>query len=398
MGWALNFFLTANPYSAYKGGLLALDTHLQSDTFFLHNGLVMTISLLLAWGLASRTVFYSPVVTLGLGALVLASLFNGTLEMRPQSVGFDFTTMLLTSMLAFQDAQNKNRMPLNQLFWTASAFTILAIILAVVRPGIWGVVQFDFSRQYRTELIFAALMAAPLLMSISFFAAAYRTLSIPALLWVAALILPVAGGNRTEIIIVLTPALLLVFLHLRGAARLILGVFLVAVIVVSVWYFSVAAIELADIELADDSAIAADVVSGGRLGLLAAHLQAFANSPIVGAGAFFLDDVVFTDLRAASEVGVARSFSEYGIVWGLFQLGIAASASVISVRALRRREAIDPTLRLLALLVLTLLPHFLIHGFSRILTVADFLFWYAVFRLVAEYDGRSYVAPRALHI
>lgn len=125
-----------------------------------------------------------------------------------------------------------------------------------------------------------------------------------------------------------------------------------------------------------------DTFLNHRLALWSFHATTFLENPWFGAGAFAVSRSNY-DGVARSEVGVLSAFSQYGIGFGILQLAMILMAVKNAVVALLN-SAESNDARLVATIVLTMFPLFLLETGTRILNSTHLLFWYSVFWLLAR--------------
>ena len=363
----LAFFATPNPYAALHSGRVGFDASVTSDALAINQALLISCALAMAWLIRAQPVLRAPLVLcIGFVSLLLSGVWNGTLFDKPHSYAYDMGSFLLVSTLALAPHRSEN---LKTLYWLSCLAILLALLAAFLQPSRWGAPNFAFSRIDRGELPLAAYLGCYLLFPALTFVARDIPLWFRLAAWSVISFLTIAMFSRTPIYLFVMPALTYGLCAIRSRLLFcLLSAGLVAFATISLIWFA----ENVDM----------DLLLTGRLELWLFHLKQFAESPLLGGGAFLATRSSDYMGAAESEVGVLKSFAEHGIVWGGTQLWVVATACISALRWLRSKE--DPSMSMYGLVVLTATPLFLLEGFSRILSASEAIFWLCAFRLYAQ--------------
>jgi len=150
------FFLTPNPYAALHSGGVALDALIHSESFAIQSNILTAASLLAASVYAFRSGPALPAFAIVFAFLLLLSgLATAVIFQRPQSYAFDAILMTMVIALARHGALSEiDGRTLRKVFRYSFVILVAAIVLALLKPNVWGFLPFEFSRDSRGEATF----------------------------------------------------------------------------------------------------------------------------------------------------------------------------------------------------------------------------------------------------
>ena len=160
----VNFFLTKNPYTASHSGLIMPDGVAISYSMLFSPSLLASISLLITYLIICRLSFrISLAICAWLFFSFLSGFVNGVMFFRPFTYIFDGFSLLLIGSLALCERTKSLDRSLLLILWFISIATLIGIILSLIRPSVWGVFQFGFSREVRGENVFGNMIGSALI-------------------------------------------------------------------------------------------------------------------------------------------------------------------------------------------------------------------------------------------
>ena len=379
-GMVVNFFLTANPYAANHGGKVAAGAEVFSEKFVLHLGVLLALGIGAA---ACVRVRHIP-LELILGALVITAwvVFTGdmsdALRLYPAGYCYTLLSFIGVAFVAYIDEKQMRSMNGKIFVWLLIILYIIAFVLALLRPTVWGWIPFTFSREERGGIPLATLLALPPLLTTSIVSFSGSRNLIAAVVIVFIVIVESSIMTRTTIMLLVTPLLIaVIFYFLRSfSVRSMQIVFrrfafagylfaLFAVIYGIYWGLS-----------QDDL----EEFVNRRWPLWTWHFELFVDNMAYGAGMFPVVRLGNYDGLAKTEIGVLAVFSQYGAVVGMLQVFIVLRALKRGISSWLDNRATEMS-RFCGIVVITMIPLWLFDSCWRILAAQDLLFWYSVFFL-----------------
>lgn len=369
-----NFFLTPNPYAALHSGGVALDALIRSESFAIQSNILTAASLLVASLYAFRTGPILPFFAIVFTFLLFTSgLATAAIFQRPQSYAFDAIMMTMVIALARHGALSEmDGRILRKIFRYSFVILVAAVVLALLKPNVWGFLPFEFSRDSRGEATLAAMTGPLALVPAAAVALGSISRLERALAYLITATVIASTATRSQLAIALIPLLAYVVLQTRGPARWVL----VALTGMSLFYGFSAFQDRIILQTANQSVLESTLT--GRLDLWAYYWNAFLEHPWLGGGAFLLERASNYGGTAKSEIGVLKTAAEYGLPVALLQLAAVGTALYGSTKKLMQRQGREMD-DFTALLVLALTPNFILHDHARVLNFTDILFWYSVF-------------------
>ncbi len=381
IGFLLNFFLTPNPYSANHSGDAARWADVHSITWVLHAGMFMALAILSALFLRGRRISLRKPALLFLVMISMWMLASGIVSTAiwifPHTYVFITFTFVGVAIVGFNDVKKTCEFNGRRFFQLVLVLYAIGVLMAIVRPGIWGWVPFQFSRAVRGEITLASILALPLLLGTGFVAFKRSRTFVLGLVTVLLMVVEFSFVTRRTMWLISFPFFIgtvffvireyLIPSHLRKVSVVfVTGGFVLVFLCIALGVVFV---------LGQDDLI---VFLNARLTLWHWHWSLFLQEPFWGSGVFPLLRFPGYSGSADSEVGVLAAFSQFGIGFGLFQVGLVFRAIIRSVSTwlYRTDNEFD---KFSGLVVLTMVPVWVFGGSWRILNAYDLVFWYCVF-------------------
>jgi hypothetical protein len=373
-----DFFLTANPYSANHSGHAGADSNIVSYTYFIQTNLITAVSIFCAYFYINKLKLFFPLFPLYFAIWIFFSgTINHAILEHTKSYFFDAILPFFVASIAYHDYRGiYNPEKLRILFWGIFGFVLLGVILALIKPQVWGYLPFAFSRVERGENSLAAISGAHILLPAMALSISSLSKNLRLLVYIFMLFLALSVMTRTLIVYSISPLLLYVFFRTRGFARYIL-------IFITLGACYLGFLFLIDsILLSSSKQTVLEASLTGRYELWEYYWKQLWKSPFIGQGAFMLASPTSTYTGLAnSEIGVLKTATEYGIPAAILQSALVILANISAFRILKNNKSNDLEV-LISLLVFTQTLEFLIQDHYRILTTENFLFWYGIFFLV----------------
>lgn len=379
LGMSANFFLAPNPFAARHSGDAAREAAVVSGGWFLHVGLLLAISICIAL-LWHRVKPDSKIILLVAPILfwfMFSGLASSVIMEEPQTYFYNMFAFLGIALIARYDAGRNDAFNGVAFYNAVVLLCIAGVVLALMRPMVWGKITVEFSRAAKGEATLASLIAGPLLIGVGLAAFRPNMPKITVLLATGLIVLECSFAKRTSIWMVLFPVTLSFCFAAsrkyirRSHARKLLSYaipfvgFLTGVAVV--YYVATNYYDL-------------DAITTGRFTLWKFHWRQFLENWLFGSGAHLVTRLHYTG-KATSEVGVLSAFSQYGIVFGLLQVGLVTVALFRAVRRLLFPVQ-DRMVVMASYVVITCFPIWVFNSYSRIIGSASMIFWYSVFYLL----------------
>lgn len=381
LAMGVNFFLTANPYAAHHSGGAARWTEIHSSSWALHVGILMSSAVIITFILIVRYLSLTSVSMFAVaGILIISSgIASSIIWSFPLSYGFNTFCFVGIGLIAFNDARKFRYFNGRRFITLVLLAYILGIILALVRPGIWGWIPFEFTRSVRGEVTFASIMALPLILTTAFVAFKQTRTLFFSLIIASLAIVEFSFYTRKTIWMIIFPVV--VGIAFWGLKRWFMPKHLqkVTTILIVFFYFFAFFITIY-LVVKHFSQPELEAFLNARLPLWQFHWQLFLEKPLFGVGIFPTERFFYSG-KADSEIGLLAAFSAYGLLFGFFQVFVV-------LKALRRSVAVllydskSELAKFCGIVVITIIPWWFFGGCWRILNALDLLFWYSVFYLV----------------
>jgi hypothetical protein len=386
-GLLVNFAITANPYTAYHGGLAGDAFGVYSDRFVINPAAMYTLvgsAVLLFHG---RVRIATAWLVLVGGGTVLGGLLNGGIFARPVSYAYDFVSIAMISTMARGDAQVADRrgsavVPGAGLL---AAICGLGVALSLWQPERFGPLPFAFTRVGRGEVALWVASGCHLVMMC--YLAARLTNGQPnlkvakwaiALAAVAMIVVSLSTMTRTVIFQSIFPfvfaacaAVLASRKRRIGKGRILLA-FGCSIAMVG----TLVLIYGLPLLLGEDGP-SLNYALSGREDLWVYYWNLARHSPIVGGGITMLADVSDYLGIAMCEIGFLRTLAEKGLLVALPLIALSLASLFKAARCLLRRGSPEFD-RFLGLIVVTEFPNMLFQEHARLLALYNYAYLYAV--------------------
>lgn len=381
LGMGMNFFLTPNPYAAAHSGGAAQWAEVHSSTWTLHTGILMAVSIGTAFLVNMKRISFTWIfVFFSVGIWILLSgLFTSAIWHFPFTYGYNLFALLFVALVAFNDIKASRPFNGGKFFYAVLVVYLAGIALALIRPGIWGWIPFEFGRGTRGEVTLASITALPLIIT-SGLVAFKQVRNISVFLIVATLaVIEFSFYTRTTMWMIAAPVFIGIIFWILKSWFLSPKVGKIAPPLLVFLYFMSFFIccFLVVISLSPDRL---EVFLNARWPLWEFHWQLFLSSPLFGVGAFPLQRFSYTG-NANSEVGLLSAFSQFGFIFGFFQIVVVVAAMKKAMSILLNRVNNNELATFFSIIIITYIPIWLLGGSWRILNAKDFLFWFGVFFL-----------------
>lgn len=376
----INFFLTKNPYSAYHSGSIGNKSKIISKYFFISPAYLILLAALIVFFMNIRKenvykVFVGKIyLLLLLIFLIISGIITNVIFFKVQTYMYDIVMIFLVVILAYSDVKNKKKFynidGIKKILKISIFVFILGIVLAFLKPNIYGILSIKYSRIYRGEITYWLVSGLPLifptLLLLSYEKTRYKILIV---LYSVYVIIIFFTGARALLISSLIP--FLVYFYIKNKNMRFLFLLLIPIIIsMSKKYIFL-----------DYGLDNLDKILNGRFDLWKYHFEAFLSSPILGNGAFLLERSQNYKGIAKSEIGILKWFSENGIVFGSFMVFLSLRAiKKVIIYSIKNYEKIKMMDKILFIIYLSIFLNIL-ENYSRILKFDDFLFWYITFYL-----------------
>jgi len=286
---------------------------------------------------------------------------------------YDGIVFLMVAAIAKNDIahffSNEN---LQKIFTSALFIFALSVILALLRPNIWGYLPFQFSRESRGEVTLAAMTGALIITPCLIFSMNKISFLNRILLFIPILIIVASTATRSVLVSTMIPLILFSMFRLNSGRR-IFYVILIILLLFIIYTF------IGDIFILEKSnSTVLEATLTGRADLWSYYWFKFIKAPFLGHGSFLLERALNYTGEAFSEIGLLKTAAENGIFAAALQLFAVLFACVSAVRSLRNKYSSSIEL-FTSLLVLAITPNFILQDHSRILNSTDFIYWYSVF-------------------
>lgn len=380
LAMGVNFFLTVNPYAAHHSGgaVRWMETH--SSNWALHVGILMTSAVIITSIVIVRYLSLTSISMFAVaGILIISSgIASSAIRSFPLSYGFNAFCFAGVGLIAFNDARKFCYFNGRRFITLVLLAYILGIILALIRPEIWGWIPFEFSRSLRGEVTFASIMALPLILTTGL-VAFKQTRTLLFVLVIASLaIVEFSFSTRKTIWMIIFPVV--VGIAFWGLNRsFIPNRKQKAITILVVFFYFFAFFISIYLVVGYFSQPELEAFLNARLPLWQFHWQLFLEKPLFGVGIFPTQRFLYSG-KAFSEIGLLAAFSGYGLLFGFFQVFVV-------LRALKRSVAVllydskSELAKFCGLVVIIIIPWWFFGECWRIINALDLLFWYSVFYL-----------------
>ena len=378
--------MTYSPYSAFHSGRVG--AYSSSVSFFFNAAYVFLLSLFIAW-IIKRRIYKDNIVYWLCAVMLISGTINRGLFRDTNTYLLDILTIFIVGTLAYDDSLRKKDDDSNYtcdedfdgFYRLFLGLAVLGLLLVIVFPGKYGQVAFQFSRQSRGEVTIWQLFSVPVVITSSVLikrTKGYKSkkeILFLALLWTIIM----STANRTQVI-VLSICLIIHWTEQRMNRRKIIG--LIIIVIILILGYS----RICDFFLLGQKEINSETIATiltGRWGLWKYYWGIFSNNILWGYGPISIDAQLRRSLGAASEIGILKSVTTYGIMFGIIEIFILIKAIGYAICIIKEHENCSPYDNLMVYLFFSSVV-FLLQQHSRILNYADFLFFYSSIYLYSK--------------
>lgn len=384
----INFFYTANPYSAYHSGRSGYESSYISAGFRLNPAMLLLVSLMLiiVYNIIKyRSIVWTKAAMFFCFLILFVSLFNMGIINEPKTVIYNILSIMSVSILVSYSRQEKNsvnEISVQKLYYVITILLLLGLLFALKFPNRYGVINFDFSRTARGEItywLFIGLQIWGVVVSLAmYYGHKKKCYLIPIAI---VMFFQLAFANRMALIVITIPILAYIFTlgNISGKFMLMACVLLI--------------IELFGKELMDmfflGNSLDIDTISNGRFPLWSFYISEAKEHWICGAGPNLSSSSLYSG-SAVSEIGVLKWFGECGIVVGGFQLMCIIMAFVKSLRTLNsisKSKNYDYTDLIMSFYCIACFVPFILESHGRILNMTDFFAWFSMYYILGKEEN-----------
>ena len=379
----INCALTYSPYSAFHSGRVG--AYSSSTVFFFNASYILLISLIVVF-IINHRIYKNNVVYILCAIMVLTGLINGGIFRDTNSYILDFTTMLIVGTIAYDDRiqiSNKGtkiecNKDIRELYRLFIVLAVLGVLLAIALEGKYGVITFQFSRLSRGEVTIWQLFSVPVVVTalilINRVNGKKTRIDLPILIIMWLIILSTA--NRTQVVI-LAVCLIIFWAEQRMSAKKILVFFIAMIVFFAVYPY------ISNFFLLGQTEINAETISTiltGRWGLWKYYWEIFLHNMMFGYGPISINETLRRTLGASSEIGILKTVTSYGIVFGIIEIYIIVKSMKNAIHIIKNHEYYSIFDNIMVYLFFTNVI-LVLQQHSRILNYSDFLFFYSAFYL-----------------
>ena len=377
-----NILLSRNAFSAFHGGsVYLLPGTPWADGFAVHPLLINSMALGVVWYFAQQGRVTINILTLLVtAAILIPAALSGFLFSYPSTYVYDVISFALLVSLA-TDPKTKVVFRETRVMGVIFGIFAVGILLALARPTVWGHLAFSLDRSLRGGVTLWKMSAfhiiAAVLVVYTWRNRAFRRAIL--VIWLGTFFLTLSNGYRSYIYYSAAPALIMLLFTRKGSlsARILVGIMIVGA--VALLWNSVFFVATGTSRLSGSLAVL-DELATGRVFLWDYYWSAFLDRPFTGSGVFLLDRASDYPSGANSEIGLLKTFVEYGVIWGTIQAlcitGAVATAAWRLMRGQTKGEWLWPSV-----IVLALFPD-IVQNHSRLLRAENVLFWFSVLYLI----------------
>lgn len=381
--YTVTFFLTPNPFSAIHSGRAAYDSVYKSNTWAINTAYSMFVILLFVTILSF---LYQKKLTayrfelLYMAVLLLISFFNGSVFDSTRSAVYNLISILcvfrLVNVQLSVHGENERDIAAVVKFWKlVTTLLVFGILLAIAQRNRYGLFNLDFSRTTRGELTYWLLLGLHIWgIALSLAVYTYRR-KISCWIVIGIIIFTQAAfANRMALIVVCMPVLFYLLFMTKVNKKIVIVIALI-VLAYSHWD-TIMGIFTAGNDITNISGIL-----NGRDKLWLFYIEKFFEHPLIGGGLNLSSSVSYTG-NAYSEIGVLKTFGEYGIIVGGLQLfaiilGFAKAIKIL-MNAGKSMDGISAVDLTMSFLVVSNFFPFIIESYARILSFTDFFAWFSL--------------------
>lgn len=374
IGSIFNFFITPNPYAALHSGGVALDSLVRSKTFAIQSNIITIGCIFFTFVYCNRKKIVIPFLPLSFAFIILLSGFvNGVLLSRSVTYLYDCIAFLMIAAIAKYDtAKFFSSRYLHKIYIAALFMFGFSVVLALLRPDIWGALPFKFSRDSRGEVTLAAMTGALAMLPSLIFSQHTASFTKKMVFFLPILIVIASTATRSVLASMLIPLILFSMFRLRAVQRILA----LASIIFLVTLFYIVIGNIFILEKTNSTVLEATLT--GRAELWSYYWFKFISSPYFGSGSFLLERSLNYTGDAISEIGLLKTAAENGVFAAALQLFAVLFACVSAVRSLRNKYSTAVEL-FTSFFVLAFTPNFILQDHARILNSTDAVYWYSVF-------------------
>lgn len=379
LGLLVNFFITPNPFSAGHSGGAGKAASVSSESWSLNAAVIMAAALLVAFSLRARAIhqesfylsWFLAVYLLINSVLTSGVIVNPTTYMY---TAFSFCAVIILSKKEALEPHSSNE----RLFLFIVVFLyFLALVLAVIRPNVWGLVPFEFGRESRGEMTLSKVAGLQLILLPAFLAFNRGRKKFLILAISLLFIVETSFYTRLTVYKFIAPIVLFYYASILRKSSPAQSFFLSLVLIFLLSMFLYLLFFMGYLNLNFQNI---EEFTTGRMELWVFNFEVFRNNILFGFGPNAQSILGYTG-SANSEIGVLAAFSHYGIFFGGFQMFAVFHSCRKAVLMMSVRKKIRKTTFFFSLIVLTYFPIWLFFSGWRILNIESFVFWYAVFYL-----------------
>lgn len=386
----VNFFATPNPYSAMNSGRAGYLAAVYSTEMRVSQLTILLIVLMItvvSLAKISISINYLCLITLSL----LSGILNGIIFQEYRTYIFNILTWILLFTVTYCTCQEENveDVRIAPYIKPVVCLAILGIILAIIRPNIYGIFNFSFNRTTRSSITFWGILGLDKIL-VPLFLTLYEKKKIKKYLIFAiftAVVLVSTAVRSSIIYVTIVIAIYFIFRIKRNTIAFILAFLPLTIL----FYFdSLVSLLMESIGLGVESLTIETIVTvlNGRFELWLYYLNAFCKQPLIGYGyGASILGIDYTGI-ATSEIGILKCFTECGIIYGSLICYVILKAILSAITILKKRNCTEIELFLSYVILANIVN--LSQAYSRIDSISSVLFWFAVMYINLKYTNEKY--------
>ena len=387
----INFFVTANPYSAYHSGRAGYESNFISIGFRINPAGLLLGSLIIISGY--NIIKYGKIICSKIGLffcflILLVSLGNMGVISETKTVIYNILSIMLTSILiafSHQETTVINEVGIKKLYYFITILLLGGIIFALMFPNRYGIINIDFSRNARGEItywLFIGLQIWSVVIALTMYYRHRKKLYLIPI--VIVMFFQLAFANRMAIIVITIPLLVYIFTLGNKNEKILLIMCIVGII----GFFGNDLINMFFLGNSFDIT----TFSNGRFPLWSFYISEMKKHWLCGAGPNLSSSSFYLG-SAFSEIGVLKWFGEYGIVVGGFQLCCIIVAFIKSLKLLKNISKnymeINYTDLIMSFYYIACFVPFLLESYGRILNLTDFFAWFSMYYILEKKEDNK---------
>lgn len=374
----IDFFLTANPYMAYAGNSNYGDNRIVSTTFFINPVLILMVSLVVM-AFVRKIFFISYYGFFVVMLSLLTGIFNGGVfhKIETYMINAIIVTLVFSfggNLIRYED--DDNIVTYRKFVTLISVLIMCGYVLALFRPGVYGVVLWKFERGVirGSITLWSVLGISILLPAYSLIILEYDNKWRYMLVCSFMILFNLASFNRANVIELILPFFAFILIRYRTNYKIILMMFLFGV---AICFSSSLLLMLKNVFLLNErfSLYSIDKILNGRYQLWEYCVRTFLDNFWFGKGAgYLLLDHNYVGAKA--EVGFVQWFAESGVFFGTSMLFLIVRAFGKAYRILKTEN--NNKMDLLFAYIVFSSFYSIFQSYYRILNLRDAIFWIAV--------------------